>query len=524
MLNYRPIRKVVFSLFLILQTTRLWSQPLQLENEGTDSVYFSYQGKPLLSFGGMSDFIFYAAEDAFDYRLWCTWQKASGMNHARAYLPGSWTYVEKFAKENNGDIANVLFPYKETTPGSRQFDLTQFDDRYWSRFRKQCEALAENDIILDLLMWNGWQLSNWSEEVAAQDWNGHFFNPENNVNHCTDFLSTIKDPEARLQFYHTADNGNEELLQIQRRYYEKIIEVTHDFDNIYYELVHEIAINYSDWAKTSHWLEEMAKTVRRKWKEYNPDREIILSTDGGHLAGYPFNQGGGFPQRGSEMDWVYSNPLFNIIVDGNHHHAINMRQWVEHYRKPVVAQESRDDSGQTWTYRIPESHNHLRKYVWKMMMSKCQQIDIYTKPQPYFLPMEELAGPTNNYDPNGWNAFEKDAPRLREFFESLIDYALLRHQGYFWISTVGHNLVLSSKKEIVAYISSPTGLEDMDYGPRGAHVFLYDLPFPDGQYEAKFFDPKKGPAGWRTIEIKGGVTKFRTPQFIDDFAVHILRQ
>ena len=513
---------LTFTLFLF-NSIILTAQPLRLEYEGTDSVYFSYRGKPLLSFGGMSDFIFYAADDAFDYKRWCAWQEAHGMNHARAYLPGSWTYVEKFAKENGGDVANVLFPYKETSPGSRQFDLTKFDERYWARFRRQCEVLADHGIILDLLMWNGWQLSSWNEAVAAQDWNGHFFNPKNNINACTDFLNTDEDPEARLQFYHTADNGNQELLNIQKAYYQKIIEVTYDLDNIYYELVHEIAINYSDWEKTSHWLEVMAQTVRKKWDSLNPDRVIILGTDGGHLAGFPFNQGGGYPQPGSEMDWVYRNPLFNVLIEGNHHHAINMRQWVAHYKKPIVAQESRDDSGQTWSYRIPESRNHLRKYVWKMMMSKCQQIDIYTKPQPFFLPMKNIGGPTNNYDPYGWNGFEKDAPILRQFFERLVDFSSLKHQGYFWISTVGHNLVLSSDQEIVAYISSPTGIEGMDYGPRGAHVFLYDLPFPDGDYTAQFFDPKRGPTSSRLIAIKDGITKFRTPQFIDDYAVHILR-
>ena len=360
--------------------------------------------------------------------------------------------------------------------------------------------------------------------MAKQDWDGHFFNPVNNINPCTNVLSTANDNEARLKIYHSFDDGNQALLNIQKAYYEKIIEMTHDLDNIYYELVHEIAINYTDWGKTSNWIEVMAETVRNKWHQYNPDRPIILAIDGGHLAGYPFNQGGGYPQAGSEMDWVFSRPYFDVIVDGNHHHTSNVKQWVRKYKKPYVAQESRDDSGQTWSYRIPESRTHLRKYVWKMMMAKCQQIDIYTKPQPYFLPFEKIPGPSNNYDPNGWNGFEQDALLIRQFFDGLDDYVNLDHTGYFWISTVGHNLVLSSSTEIVAYISSPTGLENMDYGERGAHVFLYDLPFPDGEYTAEFFDPKSGPAGSKKIVISEGITKFRTSQFLDDLAVHIKRE
>ena len=521
MFNRRRYISVCFVFSCVLP---LFSQPLQIEDEGTPNAYFSYHGKPLLSFGGMSDFLFYAAEDAFDYRQWADWQHSHGMNHCRAYLPGSYTYVEKFTKENGGKKENILFPYRETTPGSRQFDLTQFDERYWQRFRKQCAYLASKDIIIDLLMWNGWQLSNYNPQVADQDWNGHFFNPKNNINGCTDHLNTDTDPSARLKFYHSVADGNQELLAIQKAYFEKIIEMTHDLENIYYEIVHEIAINYENWPKTSQWLDNMATTIKRKWRQYHPERKIILSTDAGHLAGHPFNYGGGYPQTGSEMDQVFANDHFNVLIDGNHHHVTNLILWKEKYLKPVVAQESRDDSGQTWSYRIPGLRNHLRKYVWKMMMAKCQQIDIYTKPQPTFLPVQRPAGPSNNYDPNGWNKFEDDALLLREFFDQIRDYPSLKHQGYFWISTVGHNMVLSSDQEIIAYMSSPTGIENMTFTPKGAHVFLYDLPFPDGEYPAYFFDPKTGPAGMKLISIEDGITKFRTQDFVDDLVVHILRE
>jgi hypothetical protein len=500
-----------------------YSQPLRLEKVGTEQVYFSYHGKPLLSFGSMSDFIFYAAEDAYNYKMWADWQASHGMNHCRAYLPGSWVYVEKFAKENGGSIDNVLFPFKEIKPGSRQFDLTQFDEHYWKRFREQCLYLQSKGIILDLLMLNGWQMFNYNQEVAEYNWDGHFFNPKNNINASTKILNTDKDKDNRLKFYHSAVDNDQELFKLQKKYYEKIIEMTYDLDNIYYELVHELGMNYSEWQKVSIWLEKMSHVIRKKWREYNPDRSIILSTDGGHLAGYPFRQGGGFPITDSEMDWVFSRPFFDIIISGNHHYPGNIREWVKKYKKPYVAQESNDDSGQRWTYRRPETRTHLRKYVWKLMMSKCQQIDIYCKPinsQPI---IEDQMGPLHNYNPNGWNAFEDDASLLRQFFDSIIDYGSLEFKGYFFLSSGGHNMVLSSAWEILAYISSPTGLDNIEYSPKGAMVWLYDLPFPDGQYEAHFFDPKSGPAKSQTISINGETTFFRTPVFLDDYAIRIIR-
>jgi hypothetical protein len=128
---------------MILATTvgACAGEGLKLEKAGTGKAYFTHNGKPLLSFGGLSDFIFYAAEDAYDYKLWADWAAEHGINHIRAYPPLSLKHIEKFTKENGGSLDNILFPYKETTPRSRQFDLTRFDERYWQRFRRQSEYL-----------------------------------------------------------------------------------------------------------------------------------------------------------------------------------------------------------------------------------------------------------------------------------------------------------------------------------------------------------------------------------------------
>jgi len=111
---------------------------------------------------------------------------------------------------------------------------------------------------------------------------------------------------------------------------------------------------------------------------------------------------------------------------------------------------------------------------------------------------------------------------LRQFFNRIVDYAALDFQGHFFISSIGHNLVLSSPKEVVAYVSSPTAVADFEYAPHGAQVRLAELPLDDGRYRAEFFDPKSGPLGSRTIRVSEGTTNFRTPKFVDDYVIHIL--
>ena len=55
------------------------SRGIQLAEVGTEKVYFTHNGKPLLSFGGGSDYIFYADQDTFDYKRWADWAAAHGI-------------------------------------------------------------------------------------------------------------------------------------------------------------------------------------------------------------------------------------------------------------------------------------------------------------------------------------------------------------------------------------------------------------------------------------------------------------
>ena len=48
------------------ETSPRFGQGLRLEKEGTGLVYFSYEGEPLLSFGGLSDFVFWAGPSRGD--------------------------------------------------------------------------------------------------------------------------------------------------------------------------------------------------------------------------------------------------------------------------------------------------------------------------------------------------------------------------------------------------------------------------------------------------------------------------
>jgi len=482
---------------------------LRLEKVGAEKVYFTYHGKPLLSFGGLSDFIFYAAEDAYDYKVWADWAAEHGINHVRAYPPLSFKHVEKFTRENGGSLKKMLFPYRETTAGSRQFDLTKFDAPYWQRFRWQCEYLQSKGIIIHLLMWNGWQLrasDTPGRNKSDLDWAGHFFNPANNVNSFTDHLGS--DLGNRFKIYHSVADKKTGLANAQKAWLRKLVEVTADLDNVYYDLVHEIKEHHRDWKKVQPWIKEMALTVRKRYAELQPGKQAILGMDTGGLSE-------------QQRDWMFSRPYFDLLIYGKKHTAGNARQWRIRYNKPYIPQESWDDNGQKYSYIHPEQRVHSRKYMWKFMMAKCQQMDLYMKPRIGFS-SENLPKHPHNYDPRGWNKFEDDALVLRAFWNSLTDYPNLWFNGTVESGPGSHRYVLSSKKEAVAYCSSATAKEGVKF--KGQTLRLKGLSLADKTYAVAIIKPDSGVLSTRTITAQGGTLSARLPSFTDDIAVHIYRR
>jgi hypothetical protein len=501
---------------------------LRLEQVGTEKVYFAYRGKPLLSFGGLSDFMFYATRDAYDYVGWADWAKAHSINHVRAYPPLSWKRMEHFSRKNGGSVEKLLFPYEETKPGSRQFDLTKFNDAYWRHFRQQLEYLQAKGIIVHLLMWNGWQLradDSWlsslkqlvgqlrangsSRDPSDVDWAGHFFNPDNNVNAFTNHLGGVL--ENRFRIYHSVADKQEGLAKAQKAWFAKLMETTAGLDNVYYDLVHELAGHYRDWDKTQLWVEDMAMAVRAEGARLSPGRSMLLGMDTGGLSE-------------EQRDWIFTRPYFDLLIYGWRHTVGNAVGWRIKYKKPYIPQESWDDNGFKWSYYHPNHRVHLRKYLWKSMMAKSQQLDCYVKRQLNRQAKGAVSPPRypHNYNPNGWNKFEDDAVILARFWDSLVDYPNLWFNGSIESGPGTHRYVLSSEEEAVAYCSSSTNQEEVKF--EAATLKLKGLSLANGAYTVEIIRPDLGVVDKKSITAKDGSASVELPAFVDDLAVHFVRR
>ncbi len=500
------------------------SQSLDLARQGTDLVYFTYAGKPLLSFGGMSDFMFYADRDALDYKLWANWASNHGMNHLRTYPPLSYKRVEYFTLENGGKVHENIFPYLETTPGSRVFDLERFNPKYWKRFRSQCAYLQKKGIIIHLLLWNGWQMSASKKTYpfvgSNIDWGGHFFNPDVNCNTYTDHLKGSKD--AHYQIYHAVTDKRDSLVQAQKRYFSKLVEETADLGNVYYDLIHEIGEHYREEEKVKEWIDTMATHIRSEFERVNPSGRCIMGMD---VGGLPIDGdkwwfvNDSLPQKDSFVDWIFDRPYFNLLIFGKSHQPRHIKNWRKHYKKPYIPQESWDNEGGKYTLLRPEQHNHIRKYMWKMMMLKVQQMDLYVKKINKTNP--NMPKYPHNYDPRGINKFENDSKILRRFWQTIQDYSNLTESGHIINAPSPNNFILGSSKEVLAYYSSKTGEENIDFKISASSV--NDVPLdPSKGYSIHYISPTSGEiVKADSLILQGKKIELDLPPFRDDLMVHI---
>ena len=489
--------------FLAISTA---AAELKIAEPGSRLAHFTYHNAPLLSFGGMSDFIFYFPKSTYDYRQWADWQAKHGMNHVRAYPPLSFRKMELVFDDDKVPRDELVFPYEETEPGSRRFDLERFNAAYWSDFRTKLAYLHDKGIIVHLIVFNGWHIT----YEHSGNWEGHFFNPAVNVNPATSHLASNE-----FAFYHSVADEQSELLGLQKAWIRKLVEATAGFDNVYFDLVHEIARNRQggwisergDWAKVQSWIDVMTATLREEYRQVN-GAEPIVGLDGG-----PFTE--------EQRDWVFSRPYFDILIYGKRHEVQRAVQWREEYRKPFVPQESWDDSGDKWSYRFPDHRTHIRKYVWKMMMAKAQQIDIYVKPPREWDSTSELEPPglPHRYDPRGWNAFEEDALLLRRFWDAMEDYGALQLRGSVIEGPGRHRLVLSSAREALVYLASGTGKEAVEFD--ASTVRVAGLALNDGVYKASLYSPALGPIATSEVSVQGRQSSIALPAFVDDIMIQI---
>jgi hypothetical protein len=125
-------------------------------------------------------------------------------------------------------------PYQRPGPGTAldgkpKFDLTLFDPSYFDRMRARVIAAGDRGIYVSVMLFQGFSIEG-KGNVGGDPWQGHPFNPNNNINGIDGGGSTG---------VHSLSNPT--LTAYQEAYIRKVIDTVNDRDNVLYEITNEDA-------------------------------------------------------------------------------------------------------------------------------------------------------------------------------------------------------------------------------------------------------------------------------------------
>ncbi|NOR67603.1 MAG: hypothetical protein GQ528_09635 [Woeseiaceae bacterium] len=184
-----------------------------------NSRYWQYRGKPLFLLGASDD------DNLFQ------WPSPDLERHLDAMKAVGANYVRNTMSDRK-DKGFELYPFKRRADG--KYDIGQWNDAYWKRFERFLAETAKRDIIVQIEVWDRF-------DYSRDNWPGHPYNPKNNVNYSSkqSTLAAVypNHPGSNRQpFFFTTpkQRNNTTVLKYQRRFVEKMLSYSLEYDHVLY--------------------------------------------------------------------------------------------------------------------------------------------------------------------------------------------------------------------------------------------------------------------------------------------------
>lgn len=217
--------------------------------------YFMFRGKPTVLIGSTEHYGAVMNLD-FDYVPYLDELAVSSLNVTRTFsgiyvepanafgilkntmAPAAGRYICPWARSENDGYSN----------GGNKFDLTKWDDEYFSRLKDFITQAGIRDIVVELDLF-----SNFYDTLQ---WKLSPLNSVNNING----IGNIKDYKEILSLRHP------EILAEQEKMVKKIITELKGFDNLYYEICNEPY--FGDTLALREWEDHMTAIVADAEKDF----------------------------------------------------------------------------------------------------------------------------------------------------------------------------------------------------------------------------------------------------------------
>ncbi len=230
----------------------------------------------------------------FDYDEWLDFMTRHDHNFLRIWVweHASWMqFTERMVR-----YSPTL--YERTGPGKAldgepKFDLTRFNEAYFSRLRERVLRANERGIYVSVMFFQGFSLDKTGGKPGLHKaYNGHPYHRANNIN------GIDGDPNGSgtgLQV-HTLDNPA--VLKVQEAYVRKMIDTLNDIDGLVWEIGNELHKNAVDFQY--YWIDFIKAYERTKPKQH------LVGLTGAHVTNQKL--------FASNADWVAPEKQ-----DGYHH-------------------------------------------------------------------------------------------------------------------------------------------------------------------------------------------------------------
>jgi hypothetical protein len=199
--------------------------------------YWQYRGRPVLLLGASKDdslFQIPGLEEHLDQMA------AVGVNYIRNTM------------SDRPDHDWEVYPFKKRPDG--KYDLSSWNDEYWTRFAGMLELTHARGIIVQIEVWDRF-------DYSRDNWLPHPYNPANNINYSHKESGLARaypsHPGSNKQpFFFTTpkQRDNRAVLIHQQRFVDKMLSYTLKYDHILYCIDNETK---ADEAWATYWAERI---------------------------------------------------------------------------------------------------------------------------------------------------------------------------------------------------------------------------------------------------------------------------
>lgn len=479
-------------------TSTAHASDLSIMLEGTPRAYLSLNNQPVMAVSCSAPFLFYADSTTFNIKQWAAYQKSIGVTHVTASIPLNWHNIEAFVVENGGKAENCIFPFNETAKNSRKFDLSRFNPRWWNRFRTYCKYLSDNGFIIQLTLWDGRQLSlPQSDSPLEYNWDGNFFNPNNNTDTVTKYLNN----ERCTEIYHSYFDDKLELASLQERLFRKVIETTYDIGTVYYNLAYQVSENQGNWQKTNSWIDEMIESIRKAWRGYNASRQLIIGIDAGGFSEY-------------QQDWIFDNAKFNILINSDIDEYEQISRWRKLYKKAYCATQlsSLLSPKHLWNN---DDNTHISSLLWYNSFLLNQIVNINTGALDY----KELNA---SLPDKSISQLIETIQYWQKFWLSVEVYWELENQGKVNSKQYKTKFIQSSNNEAVIFLTSDIKKAEKIFNEE--QIGIENCLLTDGFYTVMYFDTSSKTTSQQEIKSIQGSFQLDIPECTGGLGILIKRK